>query len=135
MGHPGYRRRDRLGRPSAGEFGLGARLEKRRESLRFMRTVLVTGGTGFIARWGIVQLLEHGYRVRTTVRDPVKEAVVRAALGEVVDPGDRLDFVIVDLLDDAGWPDAVAGCRFVLHPASPLGHASEDVLVATARDG
>ncbi len=32
-------------------------------------TVLVTGGTGFVAGWCIVQLLERGYAVRTTVRD------------------------------------------------------------------
>ena len=36
-------------------------------------TVLVTGGTGFIASWCIVQLLERGYDVRTTVRDAGKE--------------------------------------------------------------
>lgn len=31
-------------------------------------TVCVTGGTGFIASWLIMRLLEHGYYVRTTVR-------------------------------------------------------------------
>jgi dihydroflavonol-4-reductase len=44
------------------------------------QTVLVTGGTGFIAGWCIVQLLERGYVVRTTVRDPSKEQRVRAAV-------------------------------------------------------
>jgi nucleoside-diphosphate-sugar epimerase len=56
-------------------------------------------------------------------------------VAQVVDAGDRLSFVIADLLDDRGWDEAVAGCRFVIHPASPLGHASEEVLLATARDG
>ena len=37
-------------------------------------TALVTGGTGFIARWYIVELLQCGYRVRTTVRSPSREA-------------------------------------------------------------
>ncbi len=45
------------------------------------QTVLVTGGTGFIAGWCIVRLLERGYAVRTTVRDPTKEQRVRAAVG------------------------------------------------------
>ena len=44
------------------------------------QTVLVTGGTGFIAGWCIVQLLERGYAVRTTVRDSTKEQRVRAAV-------------------------------------------------------
>ncbi len=100
-----------------------------------MDDVLVTGGTGFVARWCIVQLLEQGHRVRTTVRDPRKEGNVRTALGGVVDAGDRLTFAVADLLDDAGWAAAVAGCRYVLHPASPLGQMPDDVLVATARDG
>jgi uncharacterized protein YbjT (DUF2867 family) len=29
--------------------------------------VLVTGGTGFLAGWAIVHLLERGYRVRTAL--------------------------------------------------------------------
>ncbi len=34
-----------------------------------------------------------------------------------------------------GWSAAVEGCRYVLHPASPLGGGSEESLIATARDG
>jgi nucleoside-diphosphate-sugar epimerase len=33
-------------------------------------TVLVTGGSRFIAGWCIVELLERGFDVRTTVRSP-----------------------------------------------------------------
>jgi hypothetical protein len=36
------------------------------------------------------------------------------------EPGDRLSFVGADLENDAGWPEAVAGCEFVLHVASPF---------------
>src|SRR5262245_27679566 len=83
-------------------------------------TVLVTGGTGFIARWCIVELLRHGYDVRTTVRDAAREAAVTAAVATAVDPGARLRCVVADLTADAGWTAAVAGCRAVLHVASPL---------------
>ncbi len=100
-----------------------------------METVLVTGGTGYIARWCIVQLLERGYEVRTTVRDRSREPDIRAGIAEVADAGDRLAVVEADLLDDAGWSAAVEGCRYVLHPASPLGGGSEESLIATARDG
>ena len=38
-------------------------------------TVLVTGGSGYIAGWVIVELLKRGYDVRTTVRSAKKEAM------------------------------------------------------------
>jgi dihydroflavonol-4-reductase len=100
--------------------------------------VLVTGGTGFVARWCIVRLLEAGYDVRATVRGAAKEDVVRAAVREAIDPGGRLTFVVADLTADAGWEAVMAGCRFVLHPASPLGGgrpADADALLVPARDG
>ncbi|HTJ17727.1 MAG TPA: aldehyde reductase [Steroidobacteraceae bacterium] len=99
------------------------------------QTVLVTGGTGFIAGWCIVQLLERGYAVRTTVRDAAKEQRVRAA---VRGNTDRLSVVVADLNDDRGWDAAVAGCDYVLHVASPLGGGAvkdRHALVAPARDG
>lgn len=100
------------------------------------QTVLVTGGTGFIAGWCIVQLLERGYLVRTTVRDAAKEQRVRAAVGAA--GSDRLSVVVADLNDDRGWDAAVAGCDYVLHVASPLGGGTttdRNALLAPARDG
>lgn len=101
-------------------------------------TVLVTGGTGFIAGWCIVQLLERGYTVRTTVRDAAKEQRVRAAVAGAKAAGDRLGFVAADLNRDDGWDAAVAGCQYVLHVASPLGGGTpgdRNALIAPARDG
>ena len=91
-----------------------------------MDTVLVTGGTGFIARRCVVQLIEEGFDVRTSVRALDREPDVRAAVSEAVDPRDRLTVVAADLTTDEGWSAAVAGCRYVLHPASPLGGAPPD---------
>jgi dihydroflavonol-4-reductase len=101
-------------------------------------TVLVTGGTGFIAGWCTVELLKRGYSVRTTVRSLAKEAAVRAAVAPAVDAGDRLTIVAADLIQDAGWDAAVAGCDYVLHVASPLGGSTggeANALVAPAREG
>ncbi|WP_186101081.1 SDR family oxidoreductase [Burkholderia gladioli] len=82
--------------------------------------VLVTGGTGFIAQHCILALLRCGYQVRTTVRSPGREAEVRANLRTGgAEPGERLAFVAADLGDDRGWAEAAAGCRYVLHGASP----------------
>ncbi|KAB8140098.1 NAD-dependent epimerase/dehydratase family protein [Chloroflexia bacterium SDU3-3] len=99
-------------------------------------TVLVTGGSGYVAEWCVVELLRQGYTVRTTVRSLAKEPQVRAQIGAAIDPGEQLRFFAADLLDDAGWDAAVAGCDYVLHVASPLDAAGgPDALIAPARDG
>jgi nucleoside-diphosphate-sugar epimerase len=83
--------------------------------------VLVTGGSGYIGGWCVAELLKRGYVVRTTVRSLAREGEVRAAVGKVVDPGNRLSFHAADLTADGGWDEAAAGCNYLLHVASPLG--------------
>jgi len=102
------------------------------------KLVLVTGASGFIAGHCIRELLEHGYRVRGTVRklaDAEKvEHLRRLAEGQ----GASIEFVEADLSADNGWGDAVAGCAFVEHVASPFPTSSpkhEDELVRPAVDG
>ena len=101
-------------------------------------SVLVTGGTGFVAGWCIAELLDRGYAVRATVRDAAKEPGVRAAIAAATTAGERLEFAHVDLTRDDGWDDAMTGVDYVLHIASPLGGgASRDrqALVEPARGG
>jgi nucleoside-diphosphate-sugar epimerase len=97
--------------------------------------VLVTGGSGFVGSHCILQLLDRGYRVRTTVRSLDREAGVRAMLkGD----GDRLTFTAADLMSDQGWPEAAAGCDYVLHVASPFPlnvPKDENELIIPAREG
>jgi nucleoside-diphosphate-sugar epimerase len=101
--------------------------------------ILVTGGSGFIAAHTILQLLNGGHRVKTTVRNLKREPEVRGMLAQGgVEPSDRLTFFAADLQNDAGWAEAAAGCEYVLHIASPFPAnvpKHEDDLIVPARDG
>ena len=101
--------------------------------------VLVTGGSGFIGGHCIVELINAGYRVHTTVRSSAREAGVRKMLAACgVEPRERLTFTVADLTTDDGWAEAAKDCDYVLHVASPFPPADpaheEDVIVP-AREG
>ncbi|HEX5928066.1 MAG TPA: NAD-dependent epimerase/dehydratase family protein [Solirubrobacterales bacterium] len=101
-------------------------------------TVLVTGGSGFLGGWCLVELLRRGYRVRTTVRNLAREAEVRARVGREVEADDRLSFLAADLESDGGWEEAAQGCDLVLHVASPFPPTQPkdpDELIVPAREG
>jgi nucleoside-diphosphate-sugar epimerase len=103
-----------------------------------MPTALVTGGSGFLGGWCVVELLRRDYRVRTTVRDPAREPEVRAAVRSEVDADDRLSVHEADLSSDDHWRRAVDGCDYVLHVASPFPSSQPkdpDELIVPARDG
>jgi len=101
-------------------------------------TVLVTGGSGFLGGWCVVELLRAGYRVRTTVRDPAREGEVREMVARQAEADDQLSVLAADLSHDGGWKEAVEGCNYVLHVASPFPPAQPkdpDELIVPARDG
>ncbi len=98
----------------------------------------MTGGSGFIALHCIQQLLDQGFKVRCTVRSEKKRLEVMKAMEHHSSNPDFLTIVFADLLLDEGWEDAVKGCRYVLHTASPFvtqAPTNEDVLIRPAVDG
>lgn len=90
------------------------------------KTILVTGGTGFLAGWVIRYLLEDGYAVRAAVRAMKKSGKVVDMLQAESVPTERLSFAVADLGSPDGWAEAVRGVNAVIHTASPLGGDNMD---------
>lgn len=84
--------------------------------------VLVTGASGYVGKWTVVETLRAGYPVRGTVRSLDKERAIRAAVAAQLGPeaNRHLTLVIADLLDDRGWTEAMAGAGAVLHTATVI---------------
>src|SRR3954471_11847919 len=102
-----------------------------------MPTVLVTGGARFLRAHRIVQPLGAGQNAPPTLRDLKREPEVREAVGSQTDTS-NLSFAVADLGSDDGWAEAVAGCDYVLHIASPFPPQQPkdpDELIVPARDG
>ena len=102
-----------------------------------MEKVLVTGITGYIGEHCAAELLREGYEVVGTVRSLAKADATRKAISKVAQT-DNLSFVEADLLSDKGWNDAMQGCSYVLHVASPFflkEPQNENELIAPAVDG
>jgi nucleoside-diphosphate-sugar epimerase len=102
------------------------------------QTVLVTGATGFIAKHCIKKLLAEGYSVRASLRSPGRADEVRNAVDPDGAAKERLSFVTLDLNRDEGWDEAMQGCSYVQHVASPFPPSEpdhEDDLIIPAREG
>ncbi|TKW19847.1 hypothetical protein SEVIR_4G046000v4 [Setaria viridis] len=95
------------------------------------QTVCVTGAGGYIGSWIVKLLLERGYAVRGTVRNPddAKNAHLRALPGAA----ERLELCRADLLDYDAIRAAVAGCHGVFHTASPVTDDPEQMVEPAVR--
>ncbi|QOL80563.1 NAD-dependent epimerase/dehydratase family protein [Pseudooceanicola spongiae] len=88
--------------------------------------VLVTGATGYVAGWIVQGLLEHGVTVHAAVRDPDNSAKVAHLLSMAEGTPGQLVLFRADLLEEGSYAAAMAGCRVVIHTASPFTSDVED---------
>ncbi|GMH13898.1 hypothetical protein Nepgr_015739 [Nepenthes gracilis] len=88
-------------------------------------TVCVTGAAGFIGSWLIMRLLEHGYMVRATVRDPGNMKKVKHLL-DLPNAENNLTLWKADLTQEGSFDEAIHGCSGVFHVATPMDFDSKD---------
>ena len=112
-----------------------------------MKKVFVSGGAGYIALHCISRLLQKGFNVRTSLRDLNRKSEILDAIskddsshGKQSDyqSNGKIEFCELDLLKDDGWDDAVSGCDYVLHLASPVlfgAPKNPDTLIKPALEG
>lgn len=82
--------------------------------------ILVTGGSGYLASWIVKHLLDDGYRVNTTVRDPANAGKNSHLLGLSGKFPGKLHIFKADLLEAGSFEKSMRGCRLVIHTASPF---------------
>lgn len=104
-----------------------------------MKKIIVTGGTGFVAGWVIVEFLNAGYEVSTSVRSMKKADRLEKEISKAVskDEMKNLSFFEADLTDDKNWIENIKGAQGVIHVASPMGNGTQSVeeLVTVAKNG
>ncbi|RVW36900.1 Cinnamoyl-CoA reductase 1 [Vitis vinifera] len=88
--------------------------------------VCVTGAGGFIASWIVKLLLERGYTVKGTVRNP--DDPKNSHLRELEGAKERLILCKADLMDYESLKEAINGCHGVFHTASPVTDDPEEMV-------
>ena len=82
--------------------------------------IAVTGASGFIASHCILDLLQHGYSVRGTLRNLGRSEQVRDILAKYNKDAAEIEFAEANLISADGWAEAIDGCDGVFHVASPI---------------
>jgi len=87
---------------------------------KMSKTILVTGGTGFIGSWVVKYLLEEGNTVRLTLRNKGNKAKYEFLESIAIKSGAKLEIWEADLLKEGCFDEAAAGCDMIYHLASPF---------------
>ncbi|TFY80096.1 hypothetical protein EWM64_g3914 [Hericium alpestre] len=91
-----------------------------------IKTVVVTGASGFLGSVVVDQLLDAGYTVRGIVRSGKAQRMKDACASF----GNKFSVAIIDDLATANFTEAFKGADALIHTASPLpGAASAEVII------
>ncbi|KAK3141425.1 hypothetical protein QOZ80_4BG0333730 [Eleusine coracana subsp. coracana] len=86
------------------------------------KTACVTGGNGYIASLLIKMLLEKGYVVKTTVRNP-EDKEKNSHLEELKELG-TLEVFRAELQEEGSFDEAIAGCDYAFLLAAPVNYTA-----------
>lgn len=87
--------------------------------------VVVTGASGFVGTWLVMKLLQAGYTVRATVRDPSNQKRTKPLL-DLPGAAERLTLWKADLSVPGSFDEAIKGSTGVFHVATPMDFESKD---------
>ncbi|KAF8750564.1 hypothetical protein HU200_012370 [Digitaria exilis] len=91
---------------------------------KMTKTACVTGGNGYIASALIKMLLEKGYAVKTTVRNP--DDMEKNSHFKGLQELGPLSVFRADLDEEGSFDDAIAGCDYAFLVAAPVNLMAED---------
>ncbi len=100
--------------------------------------LLVTGASGFIATHCVIEFLNHGYKVKGTLRDLSRAKQIYKIVNQHTNNTDRLEFVKAELTDPNCWEKALQGCYGAVHIASPvpvIQPKNKEEVIRPAREG
>nr|KJB40934.1 hypothetical protein B456_007G083400 [Gossypium raimondii] len=89
------------------------------------KVVCVTGASGYVASWLVKLLLQRGYTVKATVRDPSDPKKTQHLLA-LDGAKERLHLLKAELLEEGCFDSIVDGCHGVFHTASPVIFSATD---------
>ncbi|KAL3654747.1 hypothetical protein CASFOL_001482 [Castilleja foliolosa] len=99
-----------------------------------MKTVCVTGASGYIASWLVKFLIQRGYTVKASVRDIDDENKTQHLL-TFDGAKERLQLINADLLEEGSFDAVIDGCDGVFHTASPFLLSTSDPQAAIIING
>jgi dihydroflavonol-4-reductase len=102
------------------------------------KPVMVTGATGYVAGWIIKTLLDKGFTIHATVRNPDNLTSLSYLNKLAGDAKGAIRYFKADLLVPGSFDEAMKGCELVFHTASPFTYKFSDAqrdLVDPALEG